>query len=230
MGYIITKQHQICHSFFTMIRYRNIFLACICVLSLVSTSAYAQTADETSETSKHANVAVFPHHTFSLDAGYGWLETKIIVEGYHQAGETISTKHAGGFDYRLAYDYTFRSGFGVGLSYSEWQSYLAHDELSMHLHYVGPYAQARCRLLSRLYGMARLGVGYGWLSTDFNANKSAFAIESGLGVEYRLTRHFGISANLNTNIIFAKSEGNAPENEDNKIARNAIMAGARIYF
>ena len=72
-----------------------------------------------------------PANTFEASFGYGWVTSKI----YDINGAALDSK--GGIDWKLAYEYTWSSGMGIGLQYSGFRKSFS-DGGDMTFSYIAP--------------------------------------------------------------------------------------------
>ena len=170
-----------------------------------------------------------PQHTFYGNVGYGYILSKFYLPpGWSDAKS--------GIGYNAGYQWTGKSGLGIGIVYSglATSSKFSEEEIDFTTQYIGPEFVSKSKIGVNGILSATLGVGYGWHSQAYQSehfSTDGFGVHLSVGAEYMIGKHVGIGANLLWNRLFFP-EFNGYWNEDEKggISHIGISAGIRVYF
>ena len=164
-----------------------------------------------------------PANTFEASFGYGWVTSKM----YDINGATLDSK--GGIDWKLAYEYTWSNGMGIGLQYSGFRKSFS-DGGDMTFSYIAPEWVGRSKF-DRWILKSGLGMGV-FLYHDPLYSATGFGFHATVGVEYMLSANWGLGLTLNG------ISGSLPkqdwmllkEDERCGITRFNLLGGLRYYF
>lgn len=163
-----------------------------------------------------------PASTFEASIGYGWITSKL----YDPDGKSLGSK--GGLEWKLSYEYTWSSGWGIGLQYSGFKTSFPGGD--MMLSYIAPEWVARYRW-NKWIMKAGLGVGVFLYHEPFY-NSTGVGAHVTIGMEYMIDTHWGIGVTANTvnGSLPDRSEVKLKDNERSGITRINVLGGIRYYF
>lgn len=163
-----------------------------------------------------------PANTFEASIGYGWLVSKL----YDANGHSLGSK--GGVDWKLSYEYTWGSGWGVGMQYSGFK--MSSSEADMMLSYIAPELVSRTKI-NKWILKASLGVGL-FIYDDSVYKTSGVGYHASIGAEYMISKNWGVGLTLNTISASLPSQADfkLKENERSGISRINAIGGLRYYF
>lgn len=172
-----------------------------------------------------------------VSAGPAWITSKMYTS------EDSYIRNQPGFECAVSYEYIGRKGWGFtfDLNYNHTSYDYAYAKSYFHLIHLGPgviyaYADDHWR-----YSI-ELGVGMAYcrekVDTDNNIfvysgnNQVGLGLNSRLGLEYKITKKFGIGVDLNGALLFLKNEVGLrmKDSELYGISHSAIHIGPRFYF
>ncbi|WP_295940521.1 porin family protein [uncultured Alistipes sp.] len=187
-----------------------------------------------SETVSSGTVYKTPHNTLIVNAGYAFITSKMEAV----AGSANDLKQ--GLDINAAYQWTAKSGLGVGLRYS---GYFASTDvgygtkLKLGLHYIAPEFVISQRVGRRWIFRESVGIGYARYTesvSSLSAGINGFGFHVDLGFEYRLSQVVGIGASIGAYSMRFNSADDIMQqyNRDEKagISRISLNGGLRFYF
>ena len=141
-----------------------------------------------------------------------------------------------GLDYGVEYHHFWRSGFGLGASFNQFNTSFGKD-YDLEIRYVGPLAVYSDYLDSKglIRGDFEFGVGCGFMKEkgfDFTNTQTNFAAMIGLGVEYSVAKNvaFGVQFNWNSLYMFDSSPYYMEEEDMFGIKRWGLLTGIRVWF
>ena len=163
-----------------------------------------------------------PSSTFEGSIGYGWITSKL----YDADGNSLENK--GGLEWKLSYEYTWSSGWGIGLQYSGYKTSFPGG--NMMLSYIAPEWVARYRW-DKWMLKAGLGVGVFLYHEPFY-NSTGVGAHATISGEYMMDEHWGIGISVNTvnGTLPERSEVKLKDNERSGITRINVLGGLRYYF
>lgn len=163
-----------------------------------------------------------PSSTFEGSIGYGWITSKL----YDADGYSMGSKS--GLEWKLSYEYTWSSGWGIGLQYSGFRTSFPGG--NMMLSYIAPEWVARYRW-NKLILKAGLGIG-AFLYHEPFYNSAGVGAHVTVGLEYMLTNHWGVGVSLNTVNGTLPDRGDVilNDNERTGVSRINVLGGLRYYF
>ncbi len=163
-----------------------------------------------------------PSSTFEGSIGYGWVTSKL----YDVDGRSLGSK--GGVDWKLSYEYTWSSGWGIGMQYSGFRASFPGG--NMMLSYIAPEWVVRSRW-DKWILKAGLGLGL-FLYNEPGYHSSGLGAHATIGLEYMITNQWGvgISANTINGSLPDRSEVKLKDNERTGITRFNVLGGIRWYF
>lgn len=165
------------------------------------------------------------------NAGYLAILSALYFE------ESSSGSLNSGFDLMAGYNWTSRRGLGVGIIYSGGFISAERDAVkrTTRLHYIAPEFVARQRAGRRWLFREAVGVGYGRYVRSYGERRSSrggAGIHERASVEFMLTRHIGLSAEVGGQWLIVRSPdvGDGAELTLNGILRFQCSGGIRLYF
>ncbi|WP_295963751.1 hypothetical protein [uncultured Alistipes sp.] len=170
-------------------------------------------------------------HTVFANAGYLAILSALYFE------ESSSGSLNSGFDLMAGYNWTSRRGLGVGIIYSGGFISAERDAVkrTTRLHYIAPEFVARQRAGRRWLFREAVGVGYGRYVRSYGerrGSRGGAGIHERASVEFMLTRHIGLSAEVGGQWLIVRSPdvGDGAELTLNGILRFQCSGGIRLYF
>lgn len=198
----------------------------------LSDSVSYQQAPVWVESDRNVQVNKKPHqfNTIYANIGYAFITTKFSLP----AGASGNPKN--GLDWQIGYDWVSRSGFGAGLLYSGYKSsyHLEGYDIHVGLTYIAPQFVIK-QSFDRWIFQENIGLGYfGYRESlkNISENLSGVGVNLFLGIEYLLSKHVGIGANLGY-LASRLAKQDSYEYEDGEyagISRFTIDAGIRFHF
>lgn len=174
-----------------------------------------------------------PTNTIHASVGYAFITSKFYLP------EGASGNPKNGINWQVGYEWISKRGIGAGIIYSGYKSSFndSGTNFNLYLQYIAPEFLLKQKVSEKLMVRESLGIGY-FNYTEKAANNYGYTMRGigahvNLGLEYLLTKHIGIGANLgiiSANFGKNNQEYNYPENESIGIARIVLDAGARFYF
>lgn len=163
-----------------------------------------------------------PASTLEFSAGYGWVTSKL----YDVNGVSLGSK--GGVEWKLSYEYTWKSGWGIGVQYSGYRA--SFPDGDMMLSYIAPEWVGRTRWDKWIF-KAGLGVGL-FLYNDPEYNATGVGAHATLGIEYMISDQWGVGLTLNTvnGSLPNRDDFKLKDNERSGITRFNVLGGLRYYF
>lgn len=160
-------------------------------------------------------------HRLSVSGGVSFITSEVIDlnnQRYSWQPGTI---------YQLSYSYIFSSGYGLG--FVTGRSHTPYEETSLDLVYYGPSFAMAGRFGQRWQG--NLSISIGGAHVKFNPGDQSWgvAFNSTVGIEYLLSRHWGLAVDLNAfSVNLGKDETGTFERKG--VARLSLMAGVAFHL
>lgn len=163
-----------------------------------------------------------PHHALKLSAGPAWIYSDIYTA-------TGVRKNTFAMDLMAEYEYTWKSGLGVGATFSHAWGFV--DGNPLKLIYVGPSFVYAFREARQWGAEVAIGIGYARYNDGYRSD-NGFGMMYKVGAEYLFTRHLGVGAEINLlDTRFSEPEGvDLPKNEAFGFSRLNLLIGLRAYF
>ncbi len=142
----------------------------------------------------------------------------------------IAIRHKTSLSLDLSVDYahTFKSGIGFGLNFI--QSHL--NAIGSNELYGGASVYYACLVKNRWYIDVSLGAGYA--RNDYSEYKNGFGLFEQIGAHYKLTKHWGVGAEIRLLNCYYKQPNGWEEivGKDTSFGtkRAALTLGAQYYF
>lgn len=166
-------------------------------------------------------------------AGVGHLS--ILSAWYLKQSTSGSLNY--GLDLSAGYNWTSRRGLGVGIIYSGGFISAERDavERKSRMHYIAPEFVARQCAGRRWIFREAVGIGYGRYVRSYGerqGSRGGAGIHERASVEFMLTRHIGLSAEVGGQwlIVDSPDVGDGAELTLNGILRFQFGGGIRLYF
>ena len=155
---------------------------------------------------------------------------------------SITYRRETGFVFDVGYQHVWCSGLGFGFNYLYHHTPL-DSRYSITMHYVGPSFVASFKLAQHIRVYASLGIGCGFLNEDYDSDLNVYVSKNNLGkmgvsflgqlgIEYMVTKQFGIGLQLNSYAMSLKRPKNV--NTDKwgfyGVKQLDMMMGLRYYF
>jgi hypothetical protein len=188
-----------------------------------------QAAKKTATVAKKSSSSNKPTHTLAVNFGPAWITSKMYVPVSYGRYEEKSRKT--GTELTAEYNCVFSSCYGFGITYSHNHTGYGNG-VDVDLNYIGPSFVMAGNLSPKWRGKLDVGLGYGNMKTG-GESEGGLAFKAATGVEYLVSKNFGIGAELMTiSTYFGKQEDNYPGDKDdtNGIARLGLNVGMRFYF
>ena len=143
-------------------------------------------------------------------------------------------KRKRGYAFSAEYEHMFLNGFGVGLSYLHFGADFV-DGFNLRMHYVGPSGVFALPIGDKWKWDMSLSIGYTKYTEeyyDFSVSESRVGVLYQTGIEYMLSRHFGVGFQVNAFSVGLKR----PEEIDTSrydfygVRHVDTMLGLRYYF
>ena len=163
-----------------------------------------------------------PHHTFMVSAGPACIYSEIYTA-------TGVRKNTFAMDLMAEYEYTWKSGLGVGATFSHAWGFMDDDRLK--LIYAGPSFVYAYREAHNWGVEVALGMGYAHYSYGYRLD-NGFGMLYKVGAEYLFTRHIGVGTEFNLlSTSFRKPDDVVlPKGESFGFSRFELLVGLRAYF
>lgn len=163
-----------------------------------------------------------PHHAVKVSTGPAWIYSDIYTA-------TGVQKNTFAMDLLAEYEYTWKSGLGVGATFSHAWGFMGDDRLK--LTYAGPSFVCAYRETHHWGAEVAVGMGYARYSDGYRSS-NGFGMLTKLGAEYLFTRHWGIGAEMNliTTTFRKPDEVVLPKNSSFGFNRLDLLIGLRAYF
>lgn len=163
-----------------------------------------------------------PHHAVKVSTGPAWIYSDIYTA-------TGVRKNTFAMDFMAEYEYTWKSGVGVGATFSQAWGFVGDDRLK--LTYAGPSFLYAYREAHHWGSEVAFGIGYARYSDDYRSS-NGFGMLTKLGAEYLFTRHWGIGVEMNliTTTFRKPDEIILPKNVSFGFNRLDLLVGLRAYF
>lgn len=164
---------------------------------------------------------------FKVSGGLAWItsdfETNMAVY-----------KRKRGYALSADYQHLFLNGLGVGLTYLHFGADFV-DGFNLRMHYVGPSAVFALPIGDKWKWDMSLSVGYTKYTEeyyDFSVSESRVGVLYQTGIEYMLSRHFGVGFQVNAfSVGLKRPEGIDTSKYDFYGVRHIdTMLGLRYYF
>ena len=171
-------------------------------------------------------------NTIYANIGYAWITSKY----YLPSGASGNPKN--GLDWQVGYEWISKSGFGCGVMYSGYQSSydISSNTINVGLTYIAPQFAMKQKVSEKWQFRESVGLGYFNYRESLkgkSASLSGVGYNFSLGVEYLLSNHVGIGANLGYlggSLPEQDTNYNKPKDERTGIFRLTLDAGIRFYF
>ena len=160
----------------------------------------------------------------------------IISKYYLPSGASGNPKS--GLDWQIGYEWVSKSGFGFGVMYSGYRSSydISSNTINVGLTYIAPQFVLKQKVSEKWQFRESVGLGYFGYRESLkgeSASLSGLGYNFSLGVEYLLSSHVGIGANLGYlggSLPEQDASYNKPKDERTGIFRLTFDAGIRFYF
>ncbi|MBR1464292.1 MAG: hypothetical protein IJ604_13090 [Prevotella sp.] len=159
-----------------------------------------------------------PVHTLSLNYGVGWI-TSEVTDGY--AGRVYRWRT--GQELSAEYSFVRNGSYGFGVLGDH--SSTDYPSGAINITYIAPEIAMLNSTNKWLYQWAA-GLGWAHYSEDY-ASKSGLGLHTKAGIEYLLTRHIGIGADVLAMYTFF---GKGTEYRVDGFSRISIVAGLRFHL
>lgn len=193
-----------------------------------------------------------PRNVVKVSGGLDFVTSKVYLpQNLYYGRKIMASSWRPGVSALVDYEHFWKSGWGFGLNviyndtrYSTEGHYIDLSEtkrerigIPMRSYYVGPsVAYSGCYKKRWRYEGA-CGLGYGHIS-GFLDDYSGIGSLLRVGMEYMITSHFGVGAELNELIIFTSDDSlddfkevyPSESNVTSGLSRLGIAAGVRFYF
>lgn len=185
---------------------------------------YQRSSDRPQNAISRPKVRV-PANVFSVSAGPAWIVSKIQFDYYSYSSRL-------GYDYTLGYEHLFERGQGVGIDFSYHYTPFDVEVDYIKLYYVGPCYVWSIRSASGWRFESAAGIGYSYMNINDDYHESGIGFMCRLGVDYMITKHFGIGVEVNMlTQHFSRPEGfSMADNESYGYQRSELLGGLRYYF
>ena len=185
----------------------------------------ALTAVQAQETTGLEETSYETSNVIKLNFGPGLIYSDIYEYNYPRA-----IRHKTSLSLELSVDYAhiFKNGIGFGINFI--QSHL--NAIGSNERYAGASIYYACLVNNRWYLDVSLGAGYA--RNDYGENKNGIGLFEEIGAHYKLTKHWGVSAEIRLlNCYYKKPNGwEEVVGKDTSFGtkRAALTLGAQYYF
>lgn len=170
-----------------------------------------------------------PRHTFSINAGYAYIWSKI-----ENLDPSITGNPRNQAGWMLNYDWTSKRNFGLGAFYGGFKG--GYDYLSYNVSVIQQYTGGKMLLKNKLGEKWVLDqevgfgyVGYSEKTNGFKYSESGFGSHVAMGVSYLIRKNMGLG--LNVGVMATTLSKIETESEANRgISQFYVNCGYRYYF
>ena len=160
-------------------------------------------------------------HTVAVGGSVSWITSK-VYNSYHSYDRWIAGP---GVD--IEYNFVSKNGFGAGAAFFYNSTHIAGT--SVQTWYAGPLVAYRLRMGSWQMG-ADLGLGYSNCDLEGHDEKG-MAMKSDVNVEYRISSHFGIMAQMGgLTTFFGGTNDYGKDEELNGISYWGLSIGICVHL
>jgi hypothetical protein len=200
--------------------YRKFMLA---AMLAITSSAQAQEGDVTRYTDTDTPKTT---HTISFDVGPSWITSKI----YTPSG---TYKWRTGLELGVEYNCVFKKGYGFGFSFLH--NTTSYPDAKATQIFVGPSFVYAGDFSKKWRGITEIGLGYSTFN-DEHDTEVGLGVKYSIGLEYKLSDKFGISAKLRDVTVYLGDKeddygwNGRNKDEVNGVVRLAFQLGAYFHF
>ena len=184
-----------------------------------------------------------PTNVIKLSGGLSFIASNVYIEDQY-ASQIRRCTWKPGISALVEYEHIFKSGWGFGLNtiYNDTRYFNGlrnntKKNLALRQFYIGPSVVRRSIISDRWLVEGAFGMGYAYTDGDITDGISGVGFMAKGGVEYLLSRHVGIGAELNDVIVLTGFEDEYlkkvfPKDYSgmNGTVRFDIALGIRFYF
>ena len=193
-------------------------------LSILAFTLSAQAQEDNDGRNTQAAKPKSTTETISFDVGPAWITSKM----YTPSGEYTWKR---GLEVGFEFSRVYSKGYGFGISILH--NSTSYPEGKVRLSYVGPSFVYAGFLSDKWRGMAEIGLGFSIFHDEGSGNESGLGIKYSTGLEYMLSKDFGISAKLRSVTVYfggKQKDFGGDDDEINGVARVALLLGACFRF
>ena len=159
-----------------------------------------------------AQTCKLPTNVIKVSGGLSFVVSNVYLEDQFE-NKIRKITWRPGVSALLEYEHIFKSGWGLGLNtiyndtrYPNGIKSITKKKMALRQFYIGPSIVRRSIIGDRWFVEGALGMGYAYTDGDFTDGTSGVGFMLKGGVEYLLSKHVGIGAELNDVIVITGFE------------------------